>query len=176
MSEILNILRQFMVEEKIDYLLVNSTNQFLVEYNTLAENSRYHLTGFTGSTGDALVSMTDVFLFVDGRYHIQADQEVDKNIITVVKLQTGQNFFDEMFNKTPKEKFIEIIQNGNLGALEKVFEEFFADHIAMVELLEKQGLTEMDVKNFILENGDFIEERQNDIYIELGAKILGHEG
>ncbi|MCE3577256.1 DUF2018 domain-containing protein, partial [Campylobacter jejuni] len=22
----------------------------------------------------------------------------------------------------------------------------------------------------------FIEERQNDIYIELGAKILGHEG
>ncbi|EAH6206064.1 DUF2018 domain-containing protein, partial [Campylobacter jejuni] len=24
--------------------------------------------------------------------------------------------------------------------------------------------------------GDFIEERQNDIYIELGAKILGHEG
>ncbi|EAI8521737.1 DUF2018 domain-containing protein, partial [Campylobacter jejuni] len=23
---------------------------------------------------------------------------------------------------------------------------------------------------------DFIEERQNDIYIELGAKILGHEG
>ncbi len=59
------------------------------------------------------------------------------------------DFFDEMFNKTPKEKFIEIIQNGNLGALEKVFEEFFADHI---------------------------EERQNDIYIELGAKILGHEG
>ncbi|EAH6548821.1 DUF2018 family protein [Campylobacter jejuni] len=86
------------------------------------------------------------------------------------------DFFDEMFNKTPKEKFIEIIQNGNLGALEKVFEEFFADYIAMVELLEKQGLTEMDVKNFILENGDFIEERQNDIYIELGAKILGHEG
>ena len=86
------------------------------------------------------------------------------------------DFFDEMFNKTPKEKFIEIIQNVNLGALEKFFEEFFADHIAMVELLEKQGLTEMDVKNFILENGDFIEERKNDIYIELGAKILGHEG
>lgn len=86
------------------------------------------------------------------------------------------DIFDEMFNKTPKEKFIEIIQNGNLGALEKVFENFFADYIAMIELLEKQGLTEMDVKNFILENGDFITQRQNDIYIELGAKILGHEG
>ncbi|EGK8719148.1 DUF2018 family protein, partial [Campylobacter coli] len=75
-----------------------------------------------------------------------------------------------------KEKFIEIIQNGNLGALEKVFENFFADHIAMIELLEKQGFNEMDVKSFILENGDFIQERQNDLFIELGAKILGHEG
>ncbi|EAH7728830.1 DUF2018 family protein, partial [Campylobacter coli] len=79
-------------------------------------------------------------------------------------------------NKTPKEKFIEIIQNGNLGALEKVFENFFADHIAMIELLEKQGFNEMDMKSFILENGDFIQERQNDLFIELGAKILGHEG
>ncbi|MEH2923077.1 DUF2018 family protein [Campylobacter coli] len=86
------------------------------------------------------------------------------------------DIFDEMFNKTPKEKFIEIIQNGNLGVLEKVFENFFADHIAMIELLEKQGFNEMDVKSFILENGDFIQERQNDLFIELGAKILGHEG
>ncbi|EHD9699970.1 DUF2018 family protein [Campylobacter coli] len=85
------------------------------------------------------------------------------------------DIFDEMFNKTPKEKFIEIIQNGNLGALEKVFENFFADHIAMIELLEKQGFNEMDMKSFILENGDFIQERQNDLFIELGAKILGHE-
>lgn len=86
------------------------------------------------------------------------------------------DIFDEMFNKTPKEKFIEIIQNGNLGALEKVFENFFADHIAMIELLEKKGFNEMDMKSFILENGDFIQERQNDLFIELGAKILGHEG
>ena len=86
------------------------------------------------------------------------------------------DIFDEMFNKTPTEKFIEIIQNGNLGALEKVFENFFADHIAMIELLEKQGFNEMDMKSFILENGDFIQERQNDLFIELGAKILGHEG
>ncbi|MFY0745888.1 DUF2018 family protein [Campylobacter sp. LH-2024] len=86
------------------------------------------------------------------------------------------DIFDEMFNKTPKEKFLEIIQNGNLGALEKVFEIFFAEYISMIELLEKQGLNEIDVKNFILENGDLIEQRLNDIYIDLGAKILGHEG
>ncbi|ARE81032.1 DUF2018 family protein [Campylobacter helveticus] len=86
------------------------------------------------------------------------------------------DIFDSMFNKSPQEKFLEIVQNGNLGALEKTFENFFAEYIAMVELLEKQGLNENDVKNFILENNELIEQRQNDIYIELGAKILGHEG
>ena len=86
------------------------------------------------------------------------------------------DFFDEMLNKSPKEKFIEIIQNGNLGTLENVFENFFAEYIAMVELLEKQGLNEKNMKNFILENFEFIEQRKNDIFIELGAKILGHEG
>ena len=86
------------------------------------------------------------------------------------------DLLDAMLNKSPKEKFLEIFQNGNLGALEKTFENFFAEYIAMIELLEKQGLNENDLKNFILENNELIEQRQNDIFIELGAKILGHEG
>lgn len=113
MDIILSALREFMVEEKVDYLLVNSTNKFLVEYNSLTENSRYHLTGFTGSTGDALVSMDNVYLFVDGRYHIQADLEVDSNIVTVVKLQTGQTFLNEMLNKIPQDATLGVFSQKN---------------------------------------------------------------
>ena len=86
---------------KVNYLLVNSTNEYLVEYSHLSENARYTLTGFSGSTGDALVTKNGIYLFVDGRYHEQADNEVFKNI-TVCKLQLGQsqdkeiaNFIDE---------------------------------------------------------------------------------
>lgn len=86
------------------------------------------------------------------------------------------DIFDEMLNKTPKEKFIEIIKNGNLGALEKTFDNFFAEYIAMVELLEQQKINDKDVKKFILENDELIKERQNDIFIGLGAEILGYEG
>ena len=32
-------------ENNFDYLLVNSTNEFLVEYNELEQNARYYLTG-----------------------------------------------------------------------------------------------------------------------------------
>ena len=113
MNDVVSILRKFMVEEKIDFLLVNSTNKFLVEYNSLSENSRYHLTGFTGSAGDALVSMDKIYLFVDGRYHIQADMEVDKSVVTVVKLQTGQTFLEEMIKKIPKTAVLGVFSQKN---------------------------------------------------------------
>ena len=83
--------RSFLEQENIDYLLVNSTNEFLVEYNELPKNSRYFLTGFSGSTGEALVSNNAVYLFVDGRYHVQADMETAKTDINVVKLQMSDN-------------------------------------------------------------------------------------
>ena len=95
-------IRNFMTDNGLNYLLVNSTNEFLVEYNTLEDNSRYKLTKFSGSTGEALVTPDRIFLFVDGRYHIQADQEVDHNCITVIKLQTGQNYLDEIIAQIPQ--------------------------------------------------------------------------
>lgn len=82
-------------ELNIDYLLVNSTNEYLVEYSALSENARYTLTGFSGSTGDALVIKDSIYLFVDGRYHTQADLEA-KEGVTVVKLTLGQKQDDEI--------------------------------------------------------------------------------
>lgn len=88
-------MRELLEKLKIDYLLVNSTNEFLVEYSELSENSRYTLTGFSGSTGDALVTQDKIYLFVDGRYHTQAEQEA-KDEIEVVKLQLGQKQDEEI--------------------------------------------------------------------------------
>ena len=92
----------------IDYLLVNSTNRFLVEYSDLSENSRYTLTGFSGSTGDALLTKEKIYLFVDGRYHTQADQEVFEGV-EVVKLQIGQKQDDEIKKLTEKNKKLGIV-------------------------------------------------------------------
>ena len=78
-----------------EYTLVNATNQFLLEYAPLEENSCHNLTGFTGDTADALVLPDgSVKLFVDGRYHTQADLEVDKSKVEVVKLALGQKVDD----------------------------------------------------------------------------------
>ena len=85
-KDIIEKTRLFMKENKINFLIVFSTDEYLNEYVALDDNARYLLTGFSGSTGDALVTPTDIFLFVDGRYHLQADEETDKNLINVVKV------------------------------------------------------------------------------------------
>ena len=109
----ITVIRNFMADNKLNYLLVNSTNEFLVEYNTLNENSRYKLTNFSGSTGEALVTPDKIYLFVDGRYHIQADQEVDHEIVTVVKLQNNQSALEEILKKIPQDETLGIFARKN---------------------------------------------------------------
>lgn len=104
----ITVIKNFMADNQIKYLLVNSTNKFLVEYNTLQENSRYKITNFSGSTGEALVTPETIFLFVDGRYHIQADLEVDHEIVTVVKLNGTQSQLNEIIARIPQDETLGI--------------------------------------------------------------------
>ncbi|MBL8602558.1 MAG: M24 family metallopeptidase [Myxococcales bacterium] len=74
---------------QLDGTLVRGTDRYLNEYVPRAESTREWLTGFSGSLGDALVSRDAAWLFVDGRYHVQADREVDLAAWTVVKNNLG---------------------------------------------------------------------------------------
>lgn len=97
----------------IDYLLVNSTNEFLEEYSLLCENARYTITNFSGSTGDALMAKTgEIYLFVDGRYHTQAEQEISKDI-TLVKLLPGQKQDEEIKKLIPSGAVLGIVADKN---------------------------------------------------------------
>ena len=154
-NHVLTVLREFMTEQKVDYLLVNSTNKFLVEYNTLSENSRYHLTNFTGSTGDALVTPDKVLLFVDGRYHIQADLEVDPNITTVVKLQTGQTFLEEMLKNIPPDAVLGLFSEKNPQSA--------------VDLIQKQRKIKLLDKDPL----DIFTSAQNSEIVPLGKDLMG---
>ncbi len=104
-------LRNFLKENNLDYLLVNTTDEFLVEYNELCNCARYFVTGFTGSTGDVLVSADSVWQFVDGRYHEQADSEVNHKTTTVVKLQLGQSFLNELVERIEPNTVIGVVSD-----------------------------------------------------------------
>ena len=82
-------------------------------YHILKENSRYFLTKFSGSTGDALISQKDIFLFVDGRYYEQADLEVDKNLVTVVKMKLGESLPLLLTKKIKSDKNLAMVAKKN---------------------------------------------------------------
>lgn len=142
----ITVIRNFMVNSGIKYLLVNSTNEFLVEYNTLEENSRYKITNFSGSTGEALVTPETIYLFVDGRYHIQADQEVDHEKITVVKLQIGQKYLDEIINKIP--------QSETLGLFAKKISQKKVEYIQSKRNIKLLDNDPLDNQNKTPQNND----------------------
>ena len=79
------------------------------EYVPLDNNPRYGATHFTGSVGDAIYfseafrkkhpNLKPVALFVDGRYHLQADQETDLTLVEVVKLDVEPNIEGAVQNR-----------------------------------------------------------------------------
>ena len=80
-------LKKIMTDRGLDGMYISSFDPFLNEYVPLADNHRYYITGFTGSMAEVLVPINGrVRLYVDGRYHEQADLEVDASEIEVMKI------------------------------------------------------------------------------------------
>lgn len=133
-----------LVELGLDYLLVNSTNEYLVEYSALSENARYTLTGFSGSTGDALLTKDNIYLFVDGRYHTQADNEV-KSGVTVVKLQLGQKQDEEIKKLIEPDKVLGIVAK---KVSQKRLEGFSGLNVKLLDVDPINNYTETHMANF----------------------------
>ncbi len=128
-------LRQFIKEAGLDYLIVNTTDEFLVEYNELKNTARYFVTGFSGSTGDVLISESDVWQFVDGRYHQQADDEVDEKITSVVKLRLGESFTDALSERVKENSKVGIVSKKVSLTFYKIIKKKFAEkNIKIVDL------------------------------------------
>jgi Xaa-Pro aminopeptidase len=68
---------QQMADAKIDAYLVPSSDAHLNEYVPAYQRRREAISGFTGSAGDVLIGLTQSHIFVDSRYHLQAEQAVD---------------------------------------------------------------------------------------------------
>ncbi len=76
-------LRKLMQTRNIDVCLINQTDEFQNEFLPKYSQRLQWLTNFSGSAGEAVITMSKAYLFVDGRYTLQAKNEVNKNIYKV---------------------------------------------------------------------------------------------
>lgn len=82
-------LKKFMRDKGLDGFYISSFDPYLSEYVPLMECHRYYVTGFTGSVAEVFVPLEGKLkLYVDGRYHEQADLEVNSDAVEVVKCGT----------------------------------------------------------------------------------------
>lgn len=77
-------LRQVMLKENIDAFIVPRTDEHQGEYVAPHSERLLWLTGFNGSAGFAIILPHKAGLFVDGRYTLQAMQQVDTAFFDIV--------------------------------------------------------------------------------------------
>ena len=86
MRKQLTDLRRRMVQEKIDAYLIPSDDFHGSEYVGDHFKCRGYVSGFTGSAGTLLVTADWAGLWTDGRYFLQAAQQLDGSGITLCKM------------------------------------------------------------------------------------------
>jgi Xaa-Pro aminopeptidase len=71
-------LKEFFKSEKIDGYIISKNDEFFCEYVPSHNDRLSHITNFTGSFGFALILKKRNYLFVDGRYTLQAKNQSGK--------------------------------------------------------------------------------------------------
>ena len=79
-------IRDLMKEKNIYAYIVPSSDYHQSEYVGEYFKAREFMSGFTGSAGTLIVSMDEVGLWTDGRYFIQAEQELKHSGIKLFKM------------------------------------------------------------------------------------------
>ncbi|MEK4698322.1 aminopeptidase P family protein [Solibacillus sp. FSL R7-0668] len=79
-------LRQLMKDNEMDAYIIPSYDAHQSEYVAEHWKGRQWLSGFTGSAGTVVVTLEDAGLWTDGRYYIQAEQQLAGSGIRLFKM------------------------------------------------------------------------------------------
>ena len=75
-----------MREQDLDMYYVTTSDYHNSEYLGEYFKTRVFLSGFTGSQGTLVITLNGAFLWVDGRYFIQAENQIKGTIIKLMKM------------------------------------------------------------------------------------------
>ena len=91
-------LQEWLEKNNIDVFIISRTDEFLSEYLAPYAERLEWVSNFSGSAGKAIVMQNIAGIFVDGRYTIQAQKQVDKNFFAIKSIAE----YDEWLEKNIK--------------------------------------------------------------------------
>lgn len=99
-NERLTHLRAAMKSNELDYYLITTADYHSSEYVADFFKAREYFSGFTGSNGDLLVWEKGAALWTDGRYFLQAEEELEGTGIALMKMgEKGVPSIEEFLEK-----------------------------------------------------------------------------
>lgn len=100
----LSALRNEMAKRNIAIYIVPTADFHESEYVGEYFTARKYMTGFTGSAGVAVITMTEAGLWTDARYFIQAAKQLEGSTVTLYKMgEEGVPTVNEYLEKTLEE-------------------------------------------------------------------------
>src|SRR5262245_54989981 len=115
MSDKLKALRAEMKKRGIDGFFIPRADEFQGEYVPARAERLAHISGFTGSAGNAVVLNDKAAFFTDGRYTIQARDEVDAKDFEICSISADQKPTPTI---TPAEWIEKNLQDGQVFGLD----------------------------------------------------------
>ncbi|WP_297522757.1 aminopeptidase P family protein [uncultured Clostridium sp.] len=109
--------RDVMIKENIDYYVIPSEDAHQGEYVPSYYKGRAFMSGFTGSAGTLLIGRSIAILWTDGRYFIQAENQLKGTKIELYKMRIeGYSTLSEWIEKNIGDKEV-LAFDGNVIAI-----------------------------------------------------------
>ncbi len=120
-KNIINLLKKKFTKFKIDGYIIPKNDEFFSEFDQ--NNRLYKISNFSGSAGLAIITKKTNYLFVDGRYSLQA------------KIESGKNFkILEITKKLPKD----VLRDITLGVDPKIITSSMLENLFHKRILIKK--------------------------------------
>lgn len=92
-------LRERMARRGLEAYIVPSSDPHQSEYLSEYDKTRQFISGFTGSAGTAVITRTECGLWTDGRYFLQAEQELKNTPFKLYRMGTDDLTVEEFLKK-----------------------------------------------------------------------------
>ena len=122
-NEKLSKLRELMKEKGITAYIINTADPHQSEYVAESYKGRVWISGFTGSAGTVVITEEEAILWTDGRYFIQAENQLEGSEYKLYKMATpGYPTYTEWLRDTLK-------SGETIGFDGKVFAQESVEHL-----------------------------------------------
>ncbi|HBO49481.1 MAG TPA: hypothetical protein DD619_01615, partial [Alphaproteobacteria bacterium] len=169
----LSAIQKKLKELGVDAYIVTYGNRFIGQDILQCEHKLKHLCGFSGSAGMLAITEKQAFLFVDGRYELQARQEVDLDKVTVINEEPSFVNVCRFLQKSGAEAV------GYDGMAVSVAEKKAAEELfENLNLIDAGDLTGLDCKKTVkvLERPLKYAGKSSEEKLEAIAKLLNERG